>query len=213
MRDSQLAQGQPSSHGRLVHLYLNGFYWGLYNLDERIDEHFAALHLGGDAAEYDVLADSELKAGDFGAWNQLMTLARADLSINANFQRLMGNNADGTRNPGYPVLLDLANLVDYMVLHIYAGADDWPWHNWVALRRRTGDSTGFKFLAWDQEISINSLVKQHTDSGQLYAEVNAANTAAYIYSRCRANADRKSTRLNSSHGYISYAVFCLKKKK
>src|SRR2546429_2360106 len=26
-------------------------------------------------------------------------------------------------------------------------------------------------------------------------------------------ADRKSTRLNSSHGYISYAVFCLKKKK
>src|SRR2546422_9453855 len=28
-----------------------------------------------------------------------------------------------------------------------------------------------------------------------------------------ANRDRKSTRLNSSHGYISYAVFCLKKKK
>src|SRR5687768_17827396 len=27
------------------------------------------------------------------------------------------------------------------------------------------------------------------------------------------NPDRKSTRLNSSHGYISYAVFCLKKKK
>src|SRR2546422_6768367 len=29
----------------------------------------------------------------------------------------------------------------------------------------------------------------------------------------RAVEDRKSTRLNSSHGYISYAVFCLKKKK
>src|SRR2546429_6319139 len=28
-----------------------------------------------------------------------------------------------------------------------------------------------------------------------------------------ARLDRKSTRLNSSHGYISYAVFCLKKKK
>src|SRR2546422_5323025 len=28
-----------------------------------------------------------------------------------------------------------------------------------------------------------------------------------------AETDRKSTRLNSSHGYISYAVFCLKKKK
>src|SRR2546422_5084635 len=29
----------------------------------------------------------------------------------------------------------------------------------------------------------------------------------------RRRQDRKSTRLNSSHGYISYAVFCLKKKK
>src|SRR2546429_6122932 len=29
----------------------------------------------------------------------------------------------------------------------------------------------------------------------------------------RVQIDRKSTRLNSSHGYISYAVFCLKKKK
>src|SRR2546429_4365661 len=31
--------------------------------------------------------------------------------------------------------------------------------------------------------------------------------------RRRRDRDRKSTRLNSSHGYISYAVFCLKKKK
>src|SRR2546422_6064052 len=31
--------------------------------------------------------------------------------------------------------------------------------------------------------------------------------------RAPAPRDRKSTRLNSSHGYISYAVFCLKKKK
>src|SRR3989449_10654841 len=36
--------------------------------------------------------------------------------------------------------------------------------------------------------------------------------AAEILGR-RSEQDRKSTRLNSSHGYISYAVFCLKKKK
>src|SRR5687768_18234263 len=41
--------------------------------------------------------------------------------------------------------------------------------------------------------------------------------AASTIPRCRARrspirGDRKSTRLNSSHGYISYAVFCLKKK-
>src|SRR2546422_5766039 len=33
------------------------------------------------------------------------------------------------------------------------------------------------------------------------------------YTRDLNEPDRKSTRLNSSHGYISYAVFCLKKKK
>src|SRR6266436_9218706 len=35
----------------------------------------------------------------------------------------------------------------------------------------------------------------------------------YIPEETALRADRKSTRLNSSHGYISYAVFCLKKKK
>src|SRR5687768_17963212 len=34
----------------------------------------------------------------------------------------------------------------------------------------------------------------------------------YESNKARLTVDRKSTRLNSSHGYISYAVFCLKKK-
>src|SRR5687768_2154744 len=37
--------------------------------------------------------------------------------------------------------------------------------------------------------------------------------AAFIAQEQRITLDRKSTRLNSSHGYISYAVFCLKKKR
>src|SRR2546422_9578805 len=41
------------------------------------------------------------------------------------------------------------------------------------------------------------------------AEERARNSTQDIHPR----RDRKSTRLNSSHGYISYAVFCLKKKK
>src|SRR5262245_64184486 len=40
----------------------------------------------------------------------------------------------------------------------------------------------------------------------------AAGTLADLYGRRRIFADRKSTRLNSSHLGISYAVFCLKKK-
>src|SRR2546430_6483180 len=36
--------------------------------------------------------------------------------------------------------------------------------------------------------------------------------SAWLCSACRLQTDRKSTRLNSSHSQISYAVFCLKKK-
>src|SRR2546429_4468517 len=38
------------------------------------------------------------------------------------------------------------------------------------------------------------------------------NVVSALRARQLAERDRKSTRLNSSHGYISYAVFCLKKK-
>src|SRR5687768_17709393 len=47
--------------------------------------------------------------------------------------------------------------------------------------------------------------------------ISAQNRVQKLYSRSlmdgKKEIDRKSTRLNSSHGYISYAVFCLKKKK
>src|SRR2546429_4779183 len=59
----------------------------------------------------------------------------------------------------------------------------------------------------------------------LFILIFMPNIIIFIIVRCRTNpdlihslqqvmspADRKSTRLNSSHGYISYAVFCLKKK-
>src|SRR2546422_7371721 len=42
-------------------------------------------------------------------------------------------------------------------------------------------------------------------------DVTASVYPAFL--RLQGRRDRKSTRLNSSHGYISYAVFCLKKKK
>src|SRR2546422_1726573 len=48
--------------------------------------------------------------------------------------------------------------------------------------------------------------------GSTAAAVQGADIVTTVTADKR-NADRKSTRLNSSHGYISYAVFCLKKKK
>src|SRR2546429_2219844 len=41
----------------------------------------------------------------------------------------------------------------------------------------------------------------------------ALDALAFLHGKNLVQGDRKSTRLNSSHGYISYAVFCLKKKK
>src|SRR2546422_8512882 len=51
-----------------------------------------------------------------------------------------------------------------------------------------------------------------TRNGELYIdEEEVANLLKAVENELH-NRDRKSTRLNSSHGYISYAVFCLKKK-
>src|SRR3989449_6192041 len=61
------------------------------------------------------------------------------------------------------------------------------------------------------------------DALPILSDASAATTSSSLSSgsirrcaRCTSDwpaQDRKSTRLNSSHGYISYAVFCLKKKK
>src|SRR5205809_5503710 len=50
--------------------------------------------------------------------------------------------------------------------------------------------------------------------GIMYAQIDVVGTEVDlgVHDAAQAERDRKSTRLNSSHGYISYAVFCLKKK-
>src|SRR3989449_4746479 len=57
-----------------------------------------------------------------------------------------------------------------------------------------------------------SVLSQVTEN---YAGTHAAQEGTILLAQVRLaqGQDRKSTRLNSSHGYISYAVFCLKKKK
>src|SRR2546422_7052274 len=56
-----------------------------------------------------------------------------------------------------------------------------------------------------------SLRKYGADEGE--ADANGVFHPVGTYGTAHPTGDRKSTRLNSSHGYISYAVFCLKKKK
>src|SRR2546422_7483290 len=58
-----------------------------------------------------------------------------------------------------------------------------------------------------EKVGRRDLVAAVTASGKIQPK-KKVDISADITGR-----DRKSTRLNSSHGYISYAVFCLKKKK
>ncbi|HEX2750714.1 MAG TPA: chitobiase/beta-hexosaminidase C-terminal domain-containing protein [Verrucomicrobiales bacterium] len=187
VRDSQIAMGQPSAHGRYCHLYLNGIYWGLYNICEHPDEDFQSDHLGGKSQEYDVLVDfAELKSGTLSAWQQLMSLGNGSAS-DAAFQQMQGNNPDGTRNPAFPVLLNANSLIDYMLLHVFCGADDWPNHNWWAgraTRNTTAVNDGFHFFAWDQEISNENVIYERTSwqtNPAKYADVNAGNTPTQTY--------------------------------
>ncbi|MEO8354227.1 MAG: lamin tail domain-containing protein, partial [Chthoniobacteraceae bacterium] len=130
----------------------------------------------------------ELDAGDRAAWDQLLALAGTSGFANeTTYQRALGNHPDGARDPALPVLLDVPSLIDDIILHIACGADDWPNHNWYAARRRTDPDTGFKFFAWDQEISNNSIQKQHSSWGPLYELVNAPGTPAQLYASARQN--------------------------
>src|SRR2546422_8591881 len=77
--------------------------------------------------------------------------------------------------------------------------------------RRPPRSTLFPYTTLFRSRSsiVSSMVIR---TGQASIEVDSLERAV-AQVRLLQRVDRKSTRLNSSHGYISYAVFCLKKKK
>ncbi len=151
-KDAQLAMEHPSGHNRYVHLYINGIYWGIYNPTERIDQEFAATYLGGTDTDYDVIKDyTSVVDGNIDAWNKMMQLARQDMSLPENYQRIQGNNPDGTQNPNYEAYLDVENFIDYMILNFYGANWDWDHHNWIAVRNRVNPGKGFKFFSWDAE--------------------------------------------------------------
>src|SRR2546422_7815400 len=68
---------------------------------------------------------------------------------------------------------------------------------------------GISFLPFiKQEVIAGDAAQDHA-----FEPVQVVETITGGFGDGREHGDRKSTRLNSSHGYISYAVFCLKKKK
>ena len=189
LRLSLQEMGQPASHGTFVHLYINGLYWGLYNPTERPDSRFAASYLGGEPEDWEgTNAGEPINSGSLDAWNALLNyFGTYDVSTTAGYQRLQGNNPDGTRNPAYENLLDVNNYIDYLLANFFIGNNDWPGHNYYAGRMSGPDSTGFKSFPWDSEMSLDggwsSLYTDTTGSG------SANNDIGKPYYYLRNNAD------------------------
>src|SRR2546430_6493524 len=82
-----------------------------------------------------------------------------------------------------------------------------PYTTLFRSRHRAGaDTTAAAAAAARRGISTHAIHRWPSDDGTRAGRVGPE-------SRVSNRADRKSTRLNSSHSQISYAVFCLKKKK
>ena len=186
--DSTLAAlGVPAQRYQVCYLYINGVFWGLYDAIDRDDNSWAANTFGGSASGYDTIKSGgvhngfldEADDGTMTAWDQLVSdMSTMDFSSNANYEMIQGNNPDGTPNPAYANLLNVADLAQYMMMIYYTGNLDAPYsslvndpNNFYADRPVNG-STGFIFTATDSEFTLLSV---DTD------QVNAAPTTASDY--------------------------------
>ena len=140
--DLQRAVGGLAPHSRFVHLYLNGLYWGVYDVHERPDDAFASAYMGGTKNEYDVLRHGEgnsptLVAGDRRAWDTMIDIANGGLADPSSYRAVQR-------------YLDVDDFIAYMLVNFYAGNEDWPNNNWYTARRRIKDAR-FRFFSWDAE--------------------------------------------------------------
>ncbi len=102
VRELHGAMGQVAARGRWVALYLNGAYWGLYNLTERIDDAFLATHFGHDY--WDLVRTEE-----HGAWDAFVDwITGTDLSAAAQYAQAVQQ-------------LDIENFTSFIILWLWSG--------------------------------------------------------------------------------------------
>lgn len=148
-KEVQAAMGHPHSHQRFAHLFINGIYWGMYNITERIDEGWCEEYLGGYDTDYDVIKVEDnpqsvvANSGTMANWETLFAFSEASAS-ESNYQEIER-------------LLDIENFIDYMIINIYGGNTDWDRHNWLAVYNAIEPNEGFKMLCWDSEHVLKDL--------------------------------------------------------
>jgi hypothetical protein len=137
--DLQNKMGWNSFHGLYVHLYINGLYWGLYDLHERPDDAFMAQYLDGSRADFDVIKHNpdNIVSGSNSTYIDLLNAARMGFKTPESLKKIKAH-------------LDLPAFVDYMLLNFYLGNFDWAHQNYyAAVNRET--QTGYRFYTWDAE--------------------------------------------------------------
>jgi hypothetical protein len=149
--------GGTSPHGRHVHLYLNGIYWGIHTLHERPDDNFTASYLGGDNTDYDSIKHqpNDVLQGSPENYSKLHTLVDRNTSDADGFQAI----AD---------ILDLQDFTAYMLANYYVGNTDWAHHNWYASFNRVDPNGKWRFHSWDAEKGLHRVSDDLTgrnDSG------------------------------------------------
>ena len=143
MRRSMLAMGYPCARGIFVHLYLNGLYWGLYNLCERPGSSLLGAGQNDPAPGFDGRKADKIESGDEVAWSKMMALANSGVGDERSYQAILD-------------YLDLPELVDYLILNLYAGNSDWDRSaNWYAARPRIPGGR-FRFFVWDAERTLEA---------------------------------------------------------
>jgi hypothetical protein len=89
VRDTQIAMTGQGTHGMFVHLYINGIYWGLYNLVERLDEGYGEAYFNSKKGDYFSMSNNRVKSGDATRWSYMLdTLCEQDMSVSANYAQM-----------------------------------------------------------------------------------------------------------------------------
>jgi len=201
MMDLQRSMGRPAVAGRHAHVFINGLYWGLYDVHENPNDDWSANHGGGEPEEYDWVKEGVVFSGnnnDFdhptapGSWKTAIEIASNGLGVDAQWQGI----------PSYEALtqhLDLANYADYMLLNFYGGHLDWPQQNWNATNhaRNSEDlsdvnpDAAFEFQSWDAETTLNWHGVTAVDDGwydrTFVGDTNDIRNISYIYGRLKSH--------------------------
>ncbi|MBN1673930.1 MAG: lamin tail domain-containing protein, partial [Kiritimatiellae bacterium] len=115
-RNTQIAMSGIGVHSTYAHLYINGYYWGLYNPSERMDAACTAEHMGGEEEDWFALKYNETIAGDSARWDYLGTIITRDLSVAANYAEAKA-------------YIDVARFCEYMLVNWFVdNSTDWEWY-------------------------------------------------------------------------------------